>query len=217
MGWYTGNDPRYGSYQFEYDDVDGNEDWEDLNQQQQEEIRKNNRPFWMTAADMFPEYQGPKALDAQFQANWKPIQGGSVWEKNMLAKQALESQGAMDRMRAANSSNWATARSGMAMRGGIDQGARERLAANAARTGIMNAQEQSRLDQMARIGIGAEGEKQRIALEQYNNQGALDTSKWNIANAIRNGQSANEYNLGRNDILMRGMAADREAVAKMRS
>lgn len=176
--------------------------------------RYDSRPFYVQADEAMGRnapYGGPESLGADFQARFNPVSGGSVWERNMLQKQGLESRGAMDKLNASNSSNWATARSGMAMRGGTDAGARERMATSAAKTGIMGAQEQSRLDQMARLGIGAQAEDKRIDLEKYNNQGALDTNKWNIQNSINNGLGRNAYNLSRYNTLMQGYAADRSA------
>lgn len=156
---------------------------------------QNGSPIYQEAMDKFPGYSGPESLDPQFQ-----LDPGSRWERNMLGKQDLESQKAMDTLNSANSSNWATARSNMAMRGGIDQGARERLASNAAKSGMLGAQEQSRLNQMANLDIGAKAEDRSI-----------DANKFNIKNSIDQGMGRNSYNLGRYQSDMQAMAAEREA------
>ena len=157
--------------------------------------RIDNRPFYAQAYEQMPAYGGPEALDPQFQ-----LPGGGVWERNMLRKQDLEAGRARDKMNSASSSNWASVRSGMAMRGGIDQGARERMAAGAAKTNIMGNQEQSRLDQMARLGLGAEAENKNI-----------DARKFNIQNSINQGLGRNAYNASKYDSLMKGYAAEKSA------
>jgi len=139
------------------------------------------------------------------------------YENKLLQKQAVESAQARDRMNSQNMSGWATARSGLAMRGGLDQGMRERLAKNYMNQSMMGGQQQAATDQAARLGISADAGKfdveKGMQASQFRDTLRSGQEQFNIQNATQQNALRRAESLERYRTYMQGMASDRQATA----
>lgn len=89
----------------------------------------------------------------------------NAWTGLMNAQQQSQQADALQQQAALGQGNLATARSGLAMRGGLSGGARERLAQSAARTGTMGAQDIRLKGIQDRLGIGSKAQEMSLADE----------------------------------------------------
>lgn len=124
--------------------------------------------------------------------------GNSAWEKMAMNRQALEESSLKDKALAGAGQAQASARSGLAMRGGLESGARERLALQGQNNLMTQMQDVSASGARARADIGLEAEKQRQGLAQQlpgmelqaiqpdlqNRQYSTEVQKYNIDQAV---------------------------------
>ena len=124
--------------------------------------------------------------------------GQSAWEKLALEKQKLDESGLREKAVGTSGQANATARSGLSMRGGLDSGARERLALSGQKDLMGQMQEVGATGAKARADIGLNAENQRqslmqampgmelasIAPDQANRQYSTEVQKYNIDQGI---------------------------------
>ena len=154
-------------------------------------------------------------------------EGESPWAKMMLERQGLEQSQRKDMAQSQLAGQTAMARSDLAMRGGLSQGARERLAQNSLRSGFNANQQLSREGELDRLNIGLADQQRRdsflqqlpgqelAALEpQFRNQ-SVDAARqqFNIGNAIGEKRAKDVADLSAYAEQMKAWAANKQADA----
>jgi len=179
------------------------------------------------ATDLMAKHQGLQGIkDVAF-----ADPGQSQWEQYALQKQKAEEATARDEAQKRAATSGAEAWNQLAMRGGAGQGARERIATGAARSGMMNLQNVSRQGQMARAGIGQNAEDMRMGMlkllpgaEMQQTEGltrAFDTTRsrqerarqQNVNQALGQLEKQRLYNLGSYEEAQKKYAAEQDAKA----
>lgn len=167
--------------------------------------------------------QGLEALRKQALA----APGSSVWHKMAMDKQGLEQTAQADLAAKQNAGAMAQAQSGLAMRGGLGSGARERMLKTGMGNNLMAAQTVARQGQMDRSNIGLQDEMMRqqtlsqlpqqelqaLQPQMYNNQQNLGIQQWNMGQAIADQRGQNLYNTNSYAEDMQGWAAAQQAAA----
>jgi hypothetical protein len=178
-------------------------------------------PMWQIADSQWTPYQQKTGADGllqdKYQMKYQPIDNGSGWERNMRDKLSAESAQASDQANAGRNSAWATARSGLAMRGGMSGGANERMASDAARESAFANQDMARQQMVAGLGIGAQAEDRKLDLSKYNNDQRTKLDLWNREQALGEGRFSHESELERYKAKMQGIAGQAEAQGVARS
>jgi hypothetical protein len=168
--------------------------------------------------------------------------GPSTWATLLKDQNDLESRFAQDKLKQQGMSDLALSQSQLAMRGGLQGGAAERLASQNTKN-IAMQRHQLLQDQMKqRLGIGIEDERQRTGILQalpgmelgygqakadvgfrnsenatktafQNRQNQLMADQYNIGNTLRDIQGRNAYNQGSYAEQMKAWAANKQADA----
>lgn len=180
-------------------------------------------PFWQQASGLYNQYmpsyntlQGG-LLGSQYLLRPEELKSASAWERNMLEKQAIEQQRMKEQAQAQGASGFATARSGMAMRGGLDTGARERLARDYARQQMMSGQDIAGRGMEARLGVQAQAADKLSEQERFNLMNRQMVSQWNLQRAQEERAREQELAQRRYETEMQGRASERQAQATERS
>lgn len=150
--------------------------------------------------------------------------GPSLWGNTMLLKQQQDQAAANSGAAATAAQGAAQARSGLAMRGGLSEGARRSIA-NQSMRNLMTAKqgvsaqgaqnrystlaqdEQNRMDQLSKYAA-AEG-----GLAQYNNTQAADQQKYNLMARLQDMQGKSGFDLGAYTEELKKWAAAKQAGA----
>jgi hypothetical protein len=119
----------------------------------------------------------------------------SAWAKMMTDKQGAEEQMATEQARRQGEGAQAEGYSQMAMRGGMNSGARERMAQMNMRNQLMNQQQIGRQGQLSRMDIGLQDENQRQ--DMVKNLSQLDAQKAQLDLSNRSYHTGvDQFNLG---------------------
>jgi hypothetical protein len=146
--------------------------------------------------------------------------GPSAYANLANTQQDTLSQQARSSAANQNQGNQATAESALAMRGGIDSGARERIATQGNKNLLDMNQKINQTSANNKMQIGMNDEQNRISqlsqvpgMQNTQNQAA----EFNIGNAINEGNAANAYKYGIYNTQMKGYAAGQQANATANS
>jgi hypothetical protein len=166
----------------------------------------------------------------------------SVWAQIAKQQQALEEQSLLDRAARAGAASTASAFSNLARRGGVNAGARERLAAGGA-LGMMRGRQDIAMEgAKARANISATDEGNRLSLlrelpamevaalqpgiqktniwaQMAGQESAqqYDANKFNVANLIAERDKKQQFEMNKYSEIMKAWAADRSARAQENS
>jgi hypothetical protein len=122
-------------------------------------------------------------------------EGPSTWAQLAAQKQALEQQNAMDSARTQSLGAQNQALSGLAMRGGVSGGARNRMAAMGLKSQLMAQQGVGNQGMQARYNIGLQDESNRT--DMLKNLATLDQEKAKLDISNRQYKTnVDQYNLG---------------------
>jgi hypothetical protein len=137
--------------------------------------------------------------------------GPSTWAKMAEESQRLDEQNLLNQASEAQAGQVAGARSGLAMRGGLRGGAAERLAASGQENALLGGQGIRNQGMQGRLGIGMQDESNKLnllsqlpgaelsqagylsGLDQQNYTNTQGVNQFNIANALADLNSKNEF------------------------
>jgi hypothetical protein len=157
--------------------------------------------------------------------------GPSAWAGLAAKNQALEEAKARDRAGANAAAGSAQARAALASKRGLSGGAAERLAGTSARDLMMSRQGVGQAGQTARAQIGLQDEQQKMDLlkqlpgmevqaldpEFKNRQMNVDTSKYNIDQALKDKYTEDQAKQNEYQEQMKAWAANEQANSIMRA
>jgi len=154
------------------------------------------------------------------------ITGPSQTAQIALQRQQMGEQGLRGRLARQSISGQSQAEAGLAARGGLSGGARERLAAQGFRERLLGQQRIGAQGQAQRLGIEERDLAQQLQRQQQLQGGFAQQEEarlrtdvgredavrqFNIAQAIQDQRARNQFNLGRYQEQMREFAAAKEA------
>lgn len=122
-------------------------------------------------------------------------QGPSAWGQAMQQQQDLTRSSALDQLGRDNRNSSAQAMQDLAMQGGLEGGARERIAKASARDAVMGGQNISRQDASARLGITADDEARKASMRQAMPGMNLQLDQYNTGLAQQNRQTQNQLGM----------------------
>ena len=150
----------------------------------------------------------------------------------MLEKQGIEQTRAMDEAKQRASTEGASARGQLAIRGGLGAGARERIAQSGARGLNLAGAGVSQAGALARSDIGVRGEEQRLNMmpqavsagldlgKAFGTAGASDrdasmrAEQFNISSAMEQQRKKTDFAMDKYKLEMEKWAAERQAEAE---
>lgn len=146
--------------------------------------------------------------------------GPSAWLNMSRSKNALDMQGAKEKMALENAGQTASARDNLASIGGLSSGARERTAEQGQKNYMAMSQDLSRQGTVADMGLGVQDESNRIGKLQ--NLTGMEETKMNdwqnakgqdVSNAMNENRAQNEFAMNMYNTQMTALAAQRQAEA----
>lgn len=143
--------------------------------------------------------------------------GTSAWEKMMLQRQGLEESQGRDSLNRDSAAARAMGFSDIAKRGGLSRGAMTSIGRSSARDLLSGRQNLSMGGAQNRLGIGVQGEQNRVgALGQLS---GMDESagKYNITNLLTQKRMEDAAKLGKYSEEMKAWAANKQADATANS
>jgi len=229
-------------------------------------MMQKERPTWQSLLDQSGQLKAPFRLDAP-QSNIAELDSRlaginldtralnalraeglrdpgseSPWARMAREAQGIEEQSLLDRIARSGAAATASGFSNLARRGGVSQGARERIASMGALNQLRGQQEVAGQGAAARAKINMTDEENRLntlralpgmelaslepALRKTNMWAQLadqeagrkfDAAKFNTANTIGERDKRNEFEMGRYSELMKAWGADRTARAQENS
>lgn len=154
--------------------------------------------------------------------------GPSAWAELMKQQQELQRMSGMEKAANQAMTSAATARSGLAMRGGMSSGARERIAMDASRNLLNSRQQIGRLNTEQLLKIGTQDEDNRLKflgqlpgmetdIEKYNIGNTAKVKEFNIMRALEEKNKKDTQDLDVYKEQQKKWAAERQAQATERS
>lgn len=154
--------------------------------------------------------------------------GPSAWAQLQLQQQEMERQAQMEKAAVQAGSGAAMARSGIAMRGGLSSGSRERIATSSARDllnarqGVGRAAASNKLnlmstDEQNRLGMLKDFTGQETGLQKYNLDMGNKQNEFNISKALEEKRAKDVDTFGKYSEELKKWASGKQATATANS
>ena len=181
-----------------------------------------NKTFDPTTQNTYGTTQANQANDAGYNALSKDAlrTGPSAWAGLATAKQGAEEASASQNAMGKAAGQRADASSMLARTGGLDSGARERLARGSSKNAMDMQQDIQKQGGLNRMQIGMNDESNRIqqvgqlsAADEARNQDLMKSQQFDTSNAMSSAQGQNQFNMSNYQNQMAGYGAYKTAQA----